>query len=106
MKSLMGRLLVLLTVVAMLLAVSGPAAMANDFDGFFGDSLDNADCGIFGDRCDNNLDNENCGIFGDRCDNQEGLDVIRVGDLRCLVEDGDDVDFCVNKHTGEIVRDF
>jgi hypothetical protein len=90
MKSLMGRLLVLLTVVAMLLAVSGPAAMANDFNGFFGDSRDNADCGI----------------FGDRCDNQEGLDVIRVGDLRCLVEDGDDVDFCVNKHTGEIVRDF
>ena len=89
MKSLMGRLLVLLTVVAMLLAVSGPAAMANDFNGFFGDSLDNENCGIFGDLCGNN---------------QEGLDVIRVGDLRCLVEDGDDVDFCVNRHTGEIVN--
>ncbi len=117
MKSWMVRLLMLLT-AAMLLAVSGPAAMADDFDGLFGndirndnfgndsflgDNLRNNDCGIFGNdrNCDNNFHNNDCGIFGDGCDNNfddgANLRTIDVGDEECLVEeeDGDfDVLFC------------
>ncbi len=87
MKSLMVRLLMLLT-AAMLLAIPGPA-MAEDFD-----DLDNNDFGIgpfgigdFGHNFNNNDDED----FDDDGDN---LRVIDVGDSECLVEeDDDDEDF-------------
>jgi len=112
MKSLMGRLLVLLTVVALLLALSGPAAMANHLDGndldandfgindrddledFFGHNLRNNDFGILSDF-DDDCDDDN-GIFRhhrDCDDDEDELRVIEVGDEECLVEE-DDVLFC------------
>jgi len=112
MKSLMGRLLVLLTVVALLLALSGPAAMANHLDGndldvndfgindrddledFFGHNLRNNDFGILSDF-DDDCDDDN-GIFRhhrDCDDDDEDLRVIELGDEECLVEE-DDVLFC------------
>jgi len=103
MKSLMGRLLVLLTVVALLLALSGPAAMANHLDG---NDLDVNDFGI-NDRDDledffgHNLRNNDFGIlsdFDDDCDDED-IVVRDVGDEECVFERGDaDPEFCARKH--------
>ena len=87
--------------MAVMMVASAAPAMANDlFD-------DNGNfVGVLNDDNDlfNNdlFDHHHHGLF-DRNDDEE-LDTIRVGDLRCLVKDGDDVEFCVNKDTGEIVN--
>jgi hypothetical protein len=89
--ALMARRISMLLTAAALLAVvivaSATPAMANDL--FDGNDIDH-----FGVLNDNDL--------FDRDD--EDLDTIRVGDLRCVVEDGDDVEFCVNKDTGQTFR--
>jgi len=92
----------MVSVVAALMAVmmvaSAAPAMANDIFGGFndrGDLLDN-DIGVF----DGFRHHDRFG------DDDEDLDTIRVGDWECLVEDEDDVKFCVNKDTGEISRVF
>jgi hypothetical protein len=87
----------------MMVASAAPAAMANDL-------FDNDNDHVVGFLNDNDLFDNNLfahrhhGLFAR--DDDEDLDTIRVGDLRCLVEDGDDVKFCVNKDTGEITRVF
>jgi hypothetical protein len=90
--ALMARRISMLLTAAALLAVvivaSAAPAMANDL--FDGNDIDH-----FGVLNDNDL--------FDR-DDDEDLDTIRVGDLRCVVEDGDDVEFCVNKDTGQTFR--
>ena len=89
----MRRLVMVWAVAALmaaLMALMAAPAMANDlFGGFLNDN----------DR----FDHHRHGLF-DRDDDEEDLDTIRVGDWRCLVEDRDDVEFCVNKDTGEIFR--
>jgi len=45
-------------------------------------------------------------LFDPNNDEEEDLDTIDVGPLECLVEDGDDVKFCVNEDTGERVHVF
>ena len=98
------RRLVMVSVVAALMAVmmvaSAAPAMANDLFG------DNDNFGVFNGVLDDDLFDhgrrDHRDLF-DR-DDEEDLDTIRVGDLRCLVEDRDDVKFCVNKDTGEIFR--
>jgi hypothetical protein len=115
----MRRIIMLLAAaafMAMMMVASAAPAMANhlfnndinDLDNF--GVLNDDNDGLFGhNRFGHNRfgvlndDLFNDGLFNDRNDN-EGLDTIRVGDLECLVEDGDDVDFCVNRHTGEIVN--
>jgi hypothetical protein len=119
MQSWRARLLMLLTVVAMLLAVSGPAAMADIFNHHDNDIFDNHDNRIF-DNNDNRIFFDNrSDVFDDGCigttifghctgvetgdnffDNQ-GLDTINVGPLECLVDE-DRVDFCVNDN-GNVV---
>jgi hypothetical protein len=92
------RITVLLTAVAfmaVMMVASAAPAMANN--------LFNNDLDQFGFLNDNDLFGHHHHGFFDR-DDEEDLDTIRVGDLRCLVEDGDDVDFCVNKDTGQIFR--
>jgi hypothetical protein len=105
--SLMRRIIMLLAAaafMAVMMVASATPAMANHL---FNNDLDN-----FGVLNDNDLDNlgrfDNFGRFGNfgRFDDDEDLHTIRVGDLRCLVEDRDDVKFCVNKDTGEIIRNF
>ena len=73
--------------MAVMMVASAAPAIANDL--FDGNDIDH-----FGVLNDNDL--------FDRDD--EDLDTIRVGDLRCVVEDGDDVEFCVNKDTGQTFR--
>src|SRR5215217_5670830 len=91
--SLMRRIIMLLAAaafMAVMMVASAAPAMANhlfDDNGNF--------VGVF-----NANDLFNNDLF-DRNDDED-LDTIRVGDLRCLVEDGNDVEFCVNKDTGEI----
>ena len=86
---------------AMMVASAAPA-MANDLFG------DNDNFGVFNgvgvldDDLFDHRGRHHLDLF-DR-DDDEDLDTIRVGDWRCLVEDGDDVKFCVNKDTGEIFR--
>ena len=86
---------------AMMVASAAPA-MANDLFG------DNDNFGVFNgvgvldDDLFDHRGRHHLDLF-DR-DDDEDLDTIRVGDLRCLVEDRDDVKFCVNKDTGEIFR--
>jgi len=53
------------------------------------------DFGVFNDL--GLLDND-LGLFNA---DEEALDTIDVGDVECLVEDGDDVEFCVNEETGD-----
>jgi opacity protein-like surface antigen len=100
---------------AMMVASAAPVMANNLFDdngNFVGGGFNNnnnlfddngnfvgdGDCGIF---CN---DGRFANSFDDNNRNDNNLDTIRVGDLECLVEDGDDVDFCVNRHTGEIVN--
>ena len=84
------------------MAASAAPAMADDlFDHDHFGVLN--DLGVLDDGSDL-FDNNDHGLF-DR-DDDEDLDTIRVGDLECLVEDGNDVKFCVNKDTGEISRVF
>jgi hypothetical protein len=98
----------LAALMAVMMVASAAPAMANhlfnnDNDNF---GVLNDDNDLFGQNRFGVLNDQglfNDGLFNDRNDN-EGLDTIRVGDLRCLVEDGDDVQFCVNKDTGEIVN--
>jgi len=101
MKSLMVRLLMLLT-AAMLLAIPGPA-MADDFDigdlnrGILSDDLDN-DIGdsdnLFGSRFNDDIgDSDN--LFGSRFnhdfgDDGDNLRTIDVGDSECLVKEEND----------------
>jgi len=88
-------------IAAMMVASAAPA-MANDLFG------DNDNFGVFNgvgvldDDLFDHRGRHHLDLF-DR-DDDEDLDTIRVGDLRCLVEDRDDVKFCVNKDTGEIFR--
>jgi hypothetical protein len=79
-------LLVATAFMAVMMVASAAPVMANN--------LFNNDNNLFG--------HHNHGFFN-RFDD-ENLDTIRVGDLRCLVEDRDDVKFCVNKDTGDIFR--
>ena len=81
--------------MALMMVASAAPAMANNL-------FDDNDLDHFGGVLNANdvLDND---LF-DRDDDEEDLDTIRVGDLRCLVEDGDDVEFCVNKDTGQTFR--
>jgi opacity protein-like surface antigen len=104
-------LLAAAALLALMLVASAAPAMANNlFDdngNFVGGSFTNNnlfdDNGNFvgGGFTNNDLFRHHHGLFAN---DDEGLDTIRVGDLRCLVEDRDDVKFCVNKDTGEIVR--
>ena len=120
----MRRIIMLLAAAALLavmMVASAAPAMANHL--FDDNDLDHF--GVFNDRGDlfdgcigstifghctgvGALDDDDVRFFDgfrhhDRFgDDDEDLDVIRVGDFRCLVEDGDDVEFCVNKDTGEI----
>ena len=83
--------------MALMMVASAAPAMANN--------LFNNDLDQFGVLNDNNLfDHHRHGFFNR--DDDENLDTIRVGDLRCLVEDRDDVKFCVNRHTGDISHVF
>jgi len=96
--SLMRRINMLLAaaaLMALMMVASAAPAMANNL-------FDDNDLDHFGGVLNANdvLDND---LF-DRDDDEEDLDTIRVGDLRCLVEDGDDVEFCVNKDTGQTFR--
>jgi hypothetical protein len=88
----MRRISILLTAVALLalmLATSAAPAMANNlFD-------DDNDHGLF-------CDDHDHGLFCD--DDEDELRTIDVGNLECLVEDGDYVKFCVNEDTNEIVH--
>ena len=63
--------------------------------GLFDDGLDRCDDGRLG----------HLGLFDDGLDHfddeEEELSTIDVGDWECLVEDEDDVKFCVNEETGE-----
>ncbi len=94
MWSLRTRLLTLITAVVLILAISGPAAMANVNNSIGnGDSFDNGD--LFG-----NGDLFHGDLFDD---NNDRLDTIDVGPLECLVRDGDQVLFCVNRDTGQQV---
>jgi hypothetical protein len=106
MKSLMVRLLMLVT-VAMLLAIPGPAAMANHLDDNDLDDLDGLNRGNFGIFSDD-FDGLNRGDFGilsdvldEDFDDDDGDDlrVIEVGDEECLVDD-DDVLFCDEEDDG------
>src|SRR5829696_7917720 len=101
-----NMLLAAAALMALMMVASAAPAMANnlfddnDLDHFGGvlnanDVLDND---LFDHGRRHHLD-----LF-DRDDDEEDLDTIRVGDLRCLVEDGDDVEFCVNKDTGQTFR--
>ena len=87
--------------MALMMVASAAPAMANNL---FNNDLDNF--GVFNGVLDDDLFDhgrrDHRDLF-DR-DDEEDLDTIRVGDLRCLVEDRDDVEFCVNRHTGEIFR--
>jgi hypothetical protein len=90
--------------MAALMAVMAVPATANnlfDDNGNFVGGVLNDGNDLFNDN--DIFDHHHRGFF-DRNDDDEDLDTIRVGDLECLVEDGDDVDFCVNRHTGEIVN--
>ena len=80
--------------MALMMVASASPAMANNL---FNNDLDQV--GVLN---DNNLFDHHRHGFFNRDD--ENLDTIRVGDLRCLVEDRDDVKFCVNRDTGEISR--
>ncbi len=112
MKSWRARLLALLTAVAMILTLSGTAAMAdvdrhgND-NGIFNNNGD--DNGIFNDNGDDCIgvgggSEEDCiGVFlGDNDNNNDELDTIDVGPLVCLVDEND-VIFCVDEDTGQRV---
>ncbi len=96
----MRRLLMVSAVAALMAAMmvaSAAPAMANER----GDRFDN-NLGHFGvfnglDRFDPRFDN-GLGLFDE---DEEELDTIDVGDFECLVEDGDDIEFCVNEETGE-----
>ena len=120
----MRRIIMLLAAaafMAMMMVASAAPAMANHL--FDDNDLDHF--GVFNDRGDLFDGCIGSTIFGhctgvgaldddvrffdgfrhhDRFGDEDDLDTIRVGDLRCLVEDGDDVEFCVNRHTGEIFR--
>jgi len=99
-----NMLLAAAALMALLMVASAAPAMANnlfdDNDHFVGVVNDN-------DVLDNDLFDhgrrDHLDLF-DRDDDDEDLDTIRVGDLRCVVEDGDDVEFCVNKDTGQTFR--
>ena len=86
----MRRLLAAVIAAALALALTAAPAMANDSDNL--DNIDNfgvlSDLGLLGD--------DGLGLFA-----EEELDTIDVGDVECLVEDGDDVEFCVNEETGD-----
>ena len=85
---------------AMLVVMSAPA-MANDLFGGFNDSGDflaNDIGGFDGFRHHDRFGDE------DELDEDE-LDTIRVGDLECLVEEHEDVLFCVDDD-GNIVNRF
>ena len=121
--SLMRRIIMLFSAaafMALMMVASAAPAMANNL---FNNDLDNF--GVFNDRGDLFDGCIGSTIFGhctgvgaldddvrffdgfrhhDRFGDDEDLDTIRVGGLRCLVEDRDDVEFCVNRHTGEIFR--
>ena len=114
MRSWRARLLMLVTAAAMLLAISGPAAMADNFrhngDRVFFDRNDDVDFfgfdrhDAFDDGCigvGNGFDCIGVDVGNDLFD--EDFDTIDVGNLECLVEDGNDVDFCVNEDTNNIV---
>ena len=90
-----NMLLAAAALMALMMVASAAPAMANNL-------FDDNDLDHFGGVLNANdvLDND---LF-DRDDDEEDLDTIRVGDLRCLVEDGDDVEFCVNKDTGQTFR--
>ncbi len=93
-----SMLLTAAALMALMMVASAAPAMANDL--FDGNDIDH-----FGVLNDNDLFDhgrrDHLDLF-DRDD--EDLDTIRVGDLRCVVEDGDDVEFCVNKDTGQTFR--
>jgi hypothetical protein len=97
----MRRIIMLLAAaafMALMMVASAAPTMANHL---FSNDNDNF-VGFLND--DNDLfDHHHHGFFN-RFDDDEDLDTIRVGDLRCLVEDRDDVKFCVNKDTGEITH--
>jgi hypothetical protein len=107
--------------LAVMLVASAAPAMANDW------GKNHNDCDWRGchhnDFDDNDFHND--GLFDDGCigttmfghctgvggfdddffddNNDDELDTIDVGDdVECLVEDGDDIDFCVNEETGDI----
>jgi hypothetical protein len=91
--------------MALMMVASAAPAMANNL---FNNDLDNFGVfngvGVLDDDLFDHGRRDHRDLF-DR-DDEEDLDTIRVGDLRCLVKDGDDVQFCVNKDTGEITHVF
>ncbi len=120
MSSWKARLLMLLTTMAMILAVSMPTmAQAQTDDGCIGvgSGPDDEDCiGILtgtGDSCDFNdsnldgIDDNDFDLDGinDNCENLDssGFDTISVGDVDCFIEDGDELVFCVDDN-GDIVN--
>ena len=122
----MRRLLMvsaLAALMAAMMVVTAAPAMANDWDDGCVGVVQGGECigvgsvdndhlhhfGVFNDRGLFDHDNDHRGLFdhGLLDDNdEEDLDTIDVGPLECLVEDGDDVKFCVNEDTGERVHVF
>jgi hypothetical protein len=105
MATRISMLLTAAALMALMMVASAAPAMANNL---FNNDNDLDHFGVLNanDVLDNDLFDhgrrDHLGLF-DR-DDDEDLDTIRVGDLRCLVEDGDDVEFCVNKDTGQTFR--